>query len=71
MKRIDFKVADMSCSACVMTLEGLEDDLPGVQRVNADYRRQQLRVEYDETRVTPDEIIAAVRDLGYRALPWP
>ena len=27
-----FRVTDMHCSNCVMRIEGLEDDLPGVQR---------------------------------------
>ncbi|GAA5441312.1 heavy-metal-associated domain-containing protein [Deinococcus caeni] len=71
MERIEFMIPDMSCTACVMTLEGLEEDLGGVQRVNAEYRRQRLMVEYDGTRVTAEQIAAAVRALGYQPLPWP
>jgi len=71
MERIEFKIPDMSCTACVMTLEGLEEDLEGVQRVKADYRRQRLTIEYDGTRVTVDQIDAAVRALGYQTRPWP
>jgi hypothetical protein len=28
-------VTDIHCTACVMRLEGLEDDLPGVKRIRA------------------------------------
>jgi copper chaperone CopZ len=64
-----FRVADMHCSACVMRLEALEDELAGVKRVTASYRKQQLEVEYNESVVTPQEIIAAVKQRGYEALP--
>jgi copper chaperone CopZ len=63
-----FRVADMHCSACVMRLEALEDEVPGINRVTASYRNQQMMVEYDEAVVTPQEIIMAVKQRGYEAL---
>jgi copper chaperone len=63
-----FRVADMHCSACVMRLEALEDELPGVKWVSASYRKQQMEVEYDEAVLTTQEIIAAVKQRGYEAL---
>ncbi len=63
-----FRVSDMHCSACVMRLEALEDELPGVKRVTASYRKQQMEVEYDPVVVTPQDIMAAVKQRGYEAL---
>jgi copper chaperone CopZ len=60
-----FRVTDMHCSACVMRLEGLEDDLPGVKRVRASYQKQQMEVEYDESAVSAAQIVAAIQQLGY------
>ena len=60
-----FRVTDMHCSNCVMRIEGLEDDLPGVQRVRASYKKQQVEVEFDENRVNADQIVAAIQQLGY------
>jgi copper chaperone CopZ len=60
-----FRVTDMHCTACVMRLEGLEDDLPGVKRVKASYQRQQMEVEYDERQLSAAQIVAAVERLGY------
>ncbi|NTV64846.1 MAG: SPASM domain-containing protein [Oscillochloris sp.] len=51
----------------VMRLEGLEDDLPGVKSVVASYRKGQMTVEYDETRLSEAQILAAVARLGYTA----
>ncbi len=60
-----FRVTDMHCTACVMRLEGLEDDLPGVKRVKASYQKQQMEVEYDEKQLTAAQIVAAIQRLGY------
>jgi len=60
-----FRVADMHCSNCVMRIEGLEDDLIGVQRVRASYKKQQVEVEYDDNRVSTDQIVAAIQQMGY------
>jgi copper chaperone len=60
-----FRVTDMHCSNCVMRIEGLEDDLSGVQRVRASYKKQQVEVEYDDNSVSATQIIAAIQKLGY------
>ncbi len=63
-----FRVPDMHCSACVMRLEGIEDELKGIQRVTASYRKQQMEVEYDEKQVNEQQIIAAAQKHGYQAI---
>jgi copper chaperone CopZ len=64
-----FRVEGMSCSSCPMNVESIEDDLPGIKRVLASYQKGNMVVEYDETRVSEAEIIAAVAKRGYQALP--
>jgi copper chaperone CopZ len=64
-----FRVTDMHCTNCVMRLEGLEDDLPGVRRVQASYKKQQMEVEYDETAISAAQIVAAIQRLGYTVAP--
>jgi copper chaperone CopZ len=64
-----FKVPDMSCTNCAMKLESLEDSLDGVKEINASYHKLQMTVEYDETKLTDEQIIAAVRKKGYQAVP--
>ena len=69
MARQVFRVPDMHCTACVMRLEGIEDELEGVRRIAASYRKQQMDVDYDEARVTVEQIIAAAKQHGYDAVP--
>lgn len=64
-----FNVPDMSCTNCVMKLESLEDTLAGVKEINASYHKLQMTVEYDESRLTEAQIIAAVKKKGYQAIP--
>jgi len=68
MKKV-FRVPNMRCSGCAMILEGLEDELAGVKRVNASYHKQIMEVEFDEKRVNEAMIIAAAKQLGYDAVP--
>ncbi len=60
-----FRVLDMHCSNCVMTIEGLEDDLPGVKSVRASYHKGTVEVEYDEKRLNEAAIKDAITRLGY------
>ena len=63
-----FKVPDMTCSNCAMKLESLEDSLEGVKEINASYHKLTMVIEYDETRLTDEQIIAAVKKKGYTAV---
>ena len=64
MKKV-FKIPDMHCSACVIRLEEIEDDLPGVLSAAASYHKQTLAVEWDENLVGEAQIMDAVKAKGY------
>ncbi|HEX9331984.1 MAG TPA: cation transporter [Anaerolineales bacterium] len=63
-----FKIPDMSCTNCAMKLEALEDSLDGVKEINASYHKLQMVIVYDETKLTDEQIIAAVKKKGYQAV---
>ena len=64
-----FRVPDMECPNCAMHLEGLEDEIPGIRRVNASYRKQTMEVDFDETRLSIEQIISAANAIGYHPEP--
>jgi len=68
MSKKTFKVPDMTCSNCAMKIESLEDDLDGVKEVNASYHRLEMVIEYDESKLTDEQIIEAVKKKGYQAI---
>ncbi|MEY2817879.1 MAG: heavy-metal-associated domain-containing protein [Chloroflexota bacterium] len=63
-----FKIPDMSCTNCAMKIESLEDDLEGVKEINASYHKLEMVIEFDEKKLTDDEIVAAVKKKGYTAI---
>ena len=64
-----FQVSDMHCSNCVMKIEALEDDLPGIKSISASYQKGKMIVEFDEAKINVEAIIAAVKKQGYTAIP--
>ena len=39
-----FRVEGMHCSGCPMEVESIEDDLPGIKKVSASYKKAQMVV---------------------------
>ena len=52
-----------------MKLESLEDTLEGVKEINASYHRLEMVIEYDESKLTDEQIVNAVKKKGYTAIP--
>ena len=65
MARLTWTIPNMHCPACVMHLEELEDELEGILSVKANYKKQRMDVEYDESRISEGAIRTAVAELGY------
>ncbi len=68
MLKKTFKVEDMTCANCAMKLETLEDTLEGVKEINASYHKLEMVIEYDESKLTDEQIVAAVKKKGYTAV---
>lgn len=68
MLKKTFKIPDMTCSNCAMKLESLEDTLEGVKEINASYHKLEMAIEYDESKLTDEQIVAAVKKKGYTAI---
>ncbi len=64
MKKV-FQITNMHCPACVMRLEGIEDDLPGIRSTRASFHKQILEVDWDERLVSETQIASAIREKGY------
>ena len=69
MQTTNFLVTDMNCTACVMHIEALEDEMDGVESIDVSYKKQRMIVEYDDSKVTKKDIIKAVKREGYTATP--
>ncbi len=68
-ERTDFRVSGMSCASCVVNIESVLGELPGVDRVDVSFGTQRATVEFDPTQITPTQMQAAAGEAGYRLLP--
>jgi copper chaperone CopZ len=64
--RKTYRVEGMHCSNCAMNIEGIEDELPGIKQISASYQKGQMLVEFDDSKVTESEILAALEERGYQ-----
>ena len=62
-----FTVEGMTCGGCELGVEMKVSDLDGVVSVEASYEKGLAGVVHDPEEVTPDEIVAAIEELGYSA----
>ncbi len=61
----NYVVTGMTCSACSSGIERAVGKMEGVNSVEVSLMGKSMKVDFDETRVTEDEIFSAVRNLGY------
>ena len=62
-----FEVEGMTCGGCEAGVRTKVKKLEGVTSVEASYKEGTARVVYDPAKVTPQRIIAAIEELGYKA----
>ena len=60
-----FNVPDMSCGHCKAAVEGGLNELPGVERADADIARGTVEVSYDEGTVSLEDLKGAIEEAGY------
>ena len=60
-----FNVPDMSCGHCKAAVEDELNELPGVEKANADVARGTVEVSYDEGTVTTADLEDAIEEAGY------
>lgn len=64
-----FKTTGMHCPSCSMVIQMDLNDLPGVTSASADHRTGMTEVVYDDSLVTPGQVVAAITKAGYGAEP--
>lgn len=58
-----------SCPSCVEKIEKRVGRLDGVERVKVHFASARIEIDHDETRVSVDDLVAAVDKAGYKATP--
>lgn len=63
------KITDMHCSSCALTIDMDLEDLEGVSKCQTSYAKGETEVEIDPNKVSDEQIIQTIKQLGYTAVP--
>ena len=63
-------VEGMSCAACSSAVERVTRKLEGVDRSDVNLTTNRMTIYYDETKVTPEIIMAKVKKAGFGIKPF-
>lgn len=67
MKTTRLKVDGMTCGHCVQAVEKALRNQDGVRNATVHLEEGAAEVQYDEQRVAPEQLLAAVQEEGYAA----
>ena len=65
VKKIVLNVEGMSCAHCVSAVEGAVKNLSGVETVKVSLDNKSATVDFDETKLSVDNIKEAIEDQGF------
>ncbi|HUK49827.1 MAG TPA: cation transporter [Terriglobales bacterium] len=65
VEKLMLSISNPHCSYCSRVIEQRLKDAPGITDISVSYLTDQVLVRYDATKITPDEIRASVKELGY------
>ena len=67
MTKKSFDITGMTCAACSARVEKSVSETAGVDKAAVNLLTNSMEVVYDESSITPEEIISAVEKAGYGA----
>lgn len=65
--RVTLRIDGMTCGSCAAAVKVKLERLDGVREARVSFDEKRARVTYDARQVTPQRMIEAIEDLGYRA----
>lgn len=68
-KKIQVDIYGMTCASCVAHIEGDLNKKEGVKNARVNFALEAAEVEFDDAKVSVDDIVATVKKSGYKAVP--
>ena len=65
LRKRKLTLESMSCSGCEQKIEKVLQELEGIESVDADYKTNKLKLEYNILKTSLKEIEPKIEDLGY------
>lgn len=61
-----FKISGMHCISCAMNISDTLEEQEGIFDAEANYAKAELKVVFDEKKITHEKIEEVVKNLGYK-----
>ncbi len=70
MKKQTYKISGMSCAACSSRIEHRLNKLESVEKASVNLTTERADIQYDETKLTSEEIMNIIGSMGFGATPF-
>lgn len=67
VKNLKLKIDGMHCTSCAMNIDFDLEDLEGVKTAKTSYAKEVCEVEFDEEKLTTEQICMQIKKTGYTA----
>jgi len=67
MEKIELQIEGMHCGSCATGIQMLTSQMDGVGEVFVDYNGKKGTFEFDSSKVSKDDLVKAIAELGYQA----
>ncbi len=64
-----WQVSGMHCSSCSVLIDEAVEELEGVTSSTTSSKKKLTTVTLDPARCDPDQVVAAIQEAGYQAIP--
>ena len=65
IQQVTLPIEGMTCASCVAHVEGGLKEVPGIEKATVNLANERATVQFDPEKTTVDQMVAAVRDVGY------
>lgn len=63
-----FQMETISCPSCIMKIEGALKRLDGIEKLEVLFKSSRVKVSFDESKLTSDEIKKNIEMVGYKVI---
>lgn len=63
-----FKILDMHCSSCALTIDMDLEELDGIKKAQTSYAKAETEIEFDTNKVSEEKILETIQKSGYKVV---
>ncbi|WP_078595819.1 heavy metal translocating P-type ATPase [Evansella clarkii] len=68
-EKTEFDISGMTCAACANRIEKRLNKIDGVASANVNFALETATVQYDDSTVTPNDMVETIKKLGFKLIP--